>query len=89
MTYLGDSRAIYSYDSGNQLFQVTIDHKPNHPIEASRIQLAGGKVYKDTRLKVNGVTIKVDEKQAAGINFPYRVYPGNLSVNFNILIFQL
>ena len=89
MTYLGDSRAIYSYDSGNQLFQVTRDHKPNHPIEASRIQLAGGKVYKDTRLKVNGVTIKVDEKQAAGINFPYRVYPGNLSVNFNILIFQL
>ena len=90
MTYLGDSRAIYSYDSGNQLFQVTRDHKPNHPIEASRIQLAGGKVYKDTRLKVNGVKIKVDEKQAAGINFPYRVYPGNLSVNFNIfLIFKL
>ena len=90
MTYLGDSRAIYSYDSGNQLFQVTRDHKPNHPFEASRIQLAGGKVYKDTRLKVNGVKIKVDEKQAAGINFPYRVYPGNLSVNFNIfLIFKL
>ena len=80
MTYLGDSRGIYSYDSGNQLFQVTRDHKPNNPIEVQRIQLSGGKIYKDTRLKVNGVKIKVNEKDAPGVNFPFRVYPGNLSV---------
>ena len=83
VTYLGDSRGIYSYDSGKQLFQVTRDHKPNHPIELKRIQMAGGKVYKDTRLKVNGIKVKVNENEAVGVNFPFRVYPGNLSVSLN------
>ena len=35
--YLGDSRGIYSFDSGNQLFQITRDHKPNDIIERTRI----------------------------------------------------
>ena len=86
--YLGDSRGIYSFDSGNQLFQVTRDHKPNDKIEKTRIENAGGKIYKDTRLKIDGLKVKVNEKDAPGVKFPYRVSPGNLAVNkyfiFNI-----
>ena len=80
MAYLGDSRAIYSYDGGNQLFQVTRDHKPDDLKERMRIEKAGGKIYKDTRIKVNGIKIKVNEKDAPGVVFPCRVSPGNLSV---------
>ena len=81
ISYLGDSRALYSFDSGNQLFQITRDHKPNDPVERSRIEKAGGKVYKDTRLKVNGHKIHVNEQALPGFKFPFRVTPGNLSVS--------
>ena len=80
ISYLGDSRGLYSYDSGSQIFQITRDHKPDDSIERIRIEKAGGKIYKDTRLKVNGLKIKVNEKDAPGIKFPFRVSPGNLSV---------
>ena len=80
ISYLGDSRGLYSFDSGNQLFQITRDHKPNDPKEKERIEKAGGKIYKDTRLKVNGQKINVNES-IPGINFPYRVSPGHLSVS--------
>ena len=80
VSYLGDSRGLYSFDSGNQLFQITRDHKPNDPQEKERIEKAGGKIYKDTRLKVNGQKINVNES-IPGINFPYRVSPGHLSVS--------
>ena len=80
--YLGDSRALYSFDSGNQLFQITRDHKPNDPTEKSRIEKAGGSIYKDTRLKINGQYVHVDEKAFPDVIFPYRVIPGNLSVSF-------
>ena len=86
ITYLGDSRGLYSYDSGNQLFQITRDHKPNDIKEKTRIENAGGKIYKDTRLKVNGLKIKVNEKDAPGVKFPYRVTPGNLSVRLLFLL---
>jgi serine/threonine protein phosphatase PrpC len=81
VSYLGDSRGLYSFDSGNQFFQITRDHKPNDPTEKARIEKAGGKVYKDTRLKVNGHKIHVNEQAAPGVKFPYRVSPGNLSVS--------
>ena len=81
VTYLGDSRGLYSFDSGKQLFQVTRDHKPNDPVEKNRIEKSGGKIYKDTRLKVDGLKVKVNEKDAPGIKFPYRVSPGNLAVS--------
>ena len=80
IAYLGDSRGLYSSDSGNQLFQVTRDHKPYDTNERKRIEKAGGKVYKDTRMLLNGQKIKVNEKDAPGVKFPYRVSPGNLSV---------
>ena len=87
VTYLGDSRGIYSFDSGNQLFQITRDHKPNDLVEKARIEKAGGKIYKDTRLKINGQKIHVKEEDAPGVNFPFRVIPGNLSVSLIIINF--
>lgn len=81
ISYLGDSRGLYSFDSGTQFFQITRDHKPNDPIEKARIEKAGGKIYKDTRLKINGQKIVVDSQAVPGINFPYRVTPGSLSVS--------
>ena len=80
IAYLGDSRGLYSSDSGNHFLQVTRDHKPNDSNERKRIEKAGGKIFKDTRLIVNGLKIKVNEKDAPGFKFPYRVSPGNLSV---------
>ena len=85
ITYLGDSRAIYSFDSGKSLYQVTRDHKPNDNVERARIIKAGGKIYKDTRLKVDGLKVRVNEKDAPGFKFPYRVSPGNLAVSIYII----
>jgi protein phosphatase 2C family protein 2/3 len=82
VTYLGDSRALYSFDSGTHLFQITRDQKPNDLIERMRIEKAGGRIYKDTRLKVNGQKIHVKEESFPGVNFPFRVHPGNLSVSY-------
>ena len=90
ITYLGDSRGLYSFDSGNQLYQITRDHKPNDPIEKNRIEKAGGSIYKDDRVKINGQKVHVKEETLApGVSFPYRVSPGNLAVNnyiFNFFI---
>ena len=81
ITNLGDSRALYSFDSGNKFFQVTRDHKPNDPIERERIEKAGGKVYKEEYVKIKGQIFKIDEKQLPpGVSIPYRVIPGNISV---------
>jgi hypothetical protein len=85
ITYLGDSRSIYSFDSGKSLYQVTRDHKPNDNVERARIIKAGGKIYKDTRLKVDGLKVRVNEKDAPGFKFPYRVSPGNLAVSIYII----
>jgi serine/threonine protein phosphatase PrpC len=79
--YLGDSRALYSFDSGKHLFQITRDQKPNDLIERMRIEKAGGRIYKDTRLKINGQKIHVKEESYPGVNFPFRVHPANLSVS--------
>ena len=83
---LGDSRALYSYDSGNKLYQITRDQKPNDPIEKERIEKAGGSIYKDDIVTINGEKVRVNEKtMAPGFSLPYRVVPGNLSVS-NIYI---
>ena len=81
ITNLGDSRALYSLNSGRELYQITKDHKPNDENEKKRIEEVGGKIYKDTRLIVDGVKVKVNEKDAPGFKFPYRVFPGNLAVS--------
>ena len=86
VSYLGDSRGLYSFDSGNQLYQITRDHKPNDPIEKKRIEKAGGNVYKDDRIKINGHKVHVKEETlASGVTFPFRVSPGGLAVIYNFL----
>ena len=86
---LGDSRGLYSCDSGNELKQITRDHKPNDPIEKERIEKAGGKVYKDDFFIINGQKVPRDEKNLPpGVEFPYRMIPGNIAVSniINIII---
>ena len=42
---VGDSRAILSYNGGEQIIPITIDHKPNEENEMKRIMNYGGKIY--------------------------------------------
>ena len=42
---LGDCRALMSTNSGQYLYQITRDHKPNDEIERRRIERSGAKVY--------------------------------------------
>ena len=65
---LGDSRAIYCKGGGDQLFQVTRDHKPNDPIEHNRIKKGGGNIYQTPGT-------------GFGFQLPFRILPGKLSVN--------
>ena len=78
---------------GNKLYQITRDHKPNDIIEKERIEKAGGKVYKDDEVILQGEKIKIDEKNLPpGFVIPYRVIPGNLSVRkfyYNLLFIFL
>ena len=83
---LGDSRALYSYDSGKLLYQVTRDHKPNDRIERERIEKAGGSVYKDDMIKLNGKMVQVQDKDLPeGVTLPYRIKPGNIAVSKNYI----
>ena len=80
---LGDSRALYSYDSGKYLYQITRDHKPNDEIEKKRIENAGGKVFYANKVKRNGKEIELKEENfGKGFSFPYRILPGKIAVRF-------
>ena len=79
---LGDSRALYSYDTGKYLLQITRDHKPNDDVEKKRIENAGGKVYYANKVNRNGREIELKEEQfGKGFTFPYRVLPGKIAVS--------
>ena len=79
---LGDSRALYSYDSGKCLLQITRDHKPNDDIEKKRIEKVGGKVYYANTITRNGKEIELKEEDfGEGFTFPYRISPGKIAVN--------
>ena len=67
---LGDSRALYSRNGGQEFYQITRDHKPNDLKEKARIEKAGGKVYYANFT----------------FTFPWRLLPGGLAVSFYILI---
>ena len=78
---LGDSRALYSYDTGKWLMQITRDHKPNDEVEKRRIEKCGGKVYYANKIQKNGKEIELKEEYfGKGFSFPYRVSPGGLAV---------
>ena len=82
---LGDSRALYSYDSGKCLLQITRDHKPNDEIEKKRIEKAGGKVYYANTITRNGKEIELKEEDfGEGFTFPYRISPGKIAVSRTI-----
>ena len=79
---LGDSRALYSYDGGKYLYQITRDHKPNDEIEKARIEKAGGKVFYANKVNRNGREIELKEEQfGKGFSFPYRISPGKIAVS--------
>ena len=80
---LGDSRALYSYNSGSKFYQLSRDHKPNDPIEKSRIYKAGGSIYK-TNLASYGFGLGINES-SLGFQIPYRILPGRLAVSKYLL----
>ena len=83
---LGDSRALYSKDSGKEFYQITRDHKPNDEKEKKRIEKMGGKVYYANKTVVNGVEVTLQEKQfGEGFTFPYRLSPSGLAVSIYFL----
>ena len=84
---LGDSRALYSYDTGKYLYQITRDHKPNDEIEKRRIEKAGGKVFYANTVTRNGKEITLKEEDfGKGFSFPYRISPGKIAVSLIIII---
>ena len=83
---LGDSRALYSCNSGNNFYQLSRDHKPNDNIERNRIYKAGGSIYK-TNLASYGFGLGISES-SLGFQIPYRILPGRLAVS-KFLFFML
>ncbi len=80
---LGDSRALYSCNSGNNFYQLSRDHKPNDPIEKERIYKAGGSIFK-SNIEQYGINIKESE---LGFKIPFRILPGRLAVSKYLYLF--
>ena len=81
---LGDSRAIYSYNSGSQFLQLSRDQKPNDPKEKKRIYKAGGSIFKAT-LSQYGLNFSLKESEL-GFKIPFRILPGRLAVSIYLII---
>ena len=83
---IGDSRAIISYEIGSKIQPLTIDHKPNNPIEYNRIIKIGGKVYIDIDDddrdydKLNFIDKENDFDDYIKENCIFRIYPCHLAV---------
>jgi len=78
---LGDSRALMSTDSGENLYQITRDHKPNDDIEKRRIESSGAKVVYANTFNVDGKEVVLKESDyGENFKFPYRVMPGGIAV---------
>ncbi len=83
---LGDSRALYSFDTGKKYFQLSRDHKPNDPIEKKRIYKAGGNIYKTTVQQVSENSMIGFKYKESLASLPYRIFPGRLSVSYFLII---
>ena len=81
---LGDSRALYSYDTGSKLYQLSRDHKPNDPKEKKRIYKAGGSIFK-ANLSQYGFPFSIKESDL-GFKIPFRIIPGRLAVSIFLII---
>ncbi|OMJ78725.1 hypothetical protein SteCoe_21402 [Stentor coeruleus] len=75
---VGDSRAVMSGESGNKVYPLTKDHKPNDPNERQRIEKNGGRVYQSS------AQIAPDQL----VMGPFRILPGRLSVSRSIGDFE-
>ena len=73
---VGDSRCLGSFQNGKIQKDITIDHKPNSPLEKKRIIKNGGKIYQTQ------TPLEEDDLYKNNILIgPYRVIPGKLSVS--------
>lgn len=81
---LGDSRALYSYNGGEELYQLSRDHKPNDQKEKKRIYKAGGTIFK-TNLDKLGTSFGIRETEL-GFKLPFRINPGRLAVSTFLII---
>ena len=81
---LGDSRALYSYDTGKKFLQLSRDHKPNDPKEKKRIYKAGGSIFKAS-LSQYGIPFSIKESDL-GVKIPFRILPGRLAVSIYLII---
>ena len=81
---LGDSRAIYSYDTGSKFYQLSRDQKPNDPKEKARIYKAGGSIFKAS-LSQYGIPFSIKESDL-GFKIPFRILPGRLAVSIYLII---
>ena len=84
---IGNTRALYSYDTGKYLYQITREHKPNDEIEKRRIEKAGGKVFYANTVNRNGKEITLKEEDfGKGFSFPYRILSGKIAISLIIII---
>ena len=83
---LGDSRALYSFDSGKKFFQLSRDHKPNDPIEKRRIYKAGGNIYKTNVQQLSENSMIGFRAKESLASIPYRIFPGRLSVSYFLIL---
>lgn len=67
---LGDSRMVTVNTNGDSK-AITTDHKPDHPIERSRIQKMGGQVYKDSESVFRIGDLSLSRAFGDGDNSPY------------------
>ena len=81
---LGDSRAVYSYDTGSKFYQLSRDQKPNDPKEKKRIYKAGGSIFKAS-LSQYGIPFSIKESDL-GFKIPFRILPGRLAVSLYLII---
>ena len=81
---MGDSRAIYSYNSGTEFYQLSRDHKPNDLKEKKRIYKAGGSIFK-TNLEQLGMPFGLKETELE-FKIPFRINPGRLAVSTFLII---
>ena len=83
---LGDSRALYSFDSGKKFYQLSRDHKPSDSIEKKRIYKAGGYIYKSNLQQVSDNSINGFQSKESITNLPFRIFPGRLSVSYFLIL---
>ncbi len=75
---VGDSRALMSANQGQQVIELSHDHKPSEDEEYLRIVAGGGQVYQTT---TSTQSVGENDTQPEFIVGPIRVLPGRLSVS--------